>query len=119
MSSNLPLVPRSRRVRGGRKLEINIPQQQINAKCKGGGGLINKEGIMSSEYGTYIHTYLYCSVLQIGPPSRISLPWIFSVKSCRGVLIPCISPPLVETPAQSGLPGGMVVQEQSQCPQKR
>ena len=37
MSSNLPLVCRSRRGRGGRKLEINIPPQQIHANSKGGG----------------------------------------------------------------------------------
>ena len=39
MSSNLPLVRRSRRVlpwSGGLKLEINIPSQQIRAKWKGG-----------------------------------------------------------------------------------
>ena len=50
MSSNLPLVHRSPRVRGGKKLEINIPQQQIHAKSKG--GLINERGVLSSEYGT-------------------------------------------------------------------
>ena len=49
MSSNLPLVRRSRRDRGGCKLEINIPQQQIHANSKG--GLINEGGLMSSEYG--------------------------------------------------------------------
>ena len=49
MSSNLPLVHRSRRGRGGHKLEINIPPQQIHANRKGG-GLINEGGIMSSEY---------------------------------------------------------------------
>ena len=53
MSSNLPLVHRSRRVlpygRGGRKLEINIPPQQIYANSKG--GLIIEGGLMSSEYG--------------------------------------------------------------------
>ena len=45
MSSNLPLVRRSRRVlpflfsmygRGGRKWKINIPPQQIYANSKGG-----------------------------------------------------------------------------------
>ena len=36
---------------GGRKLEINISLQQIYANSKG--GLINKGGVMSSEYGTY------------------------------------------------------------------
>ena len=53
MSSNLPLVRRSRRVlpwSGGLKLEINIPSQRIRAKWKG--GLINEGGIISSEYGT-------------------------------------------------------------------
>ena len=50
MSSNLPLIRRSHRVRGGHKLEINIPQQQIHAKSKG--GLINEGGVMLSEYGT-------------------------------------------------------------------
>ena len=53
MSSNLPLVRRSRRVlpwSGGLKLEINIPSQQIRAKWKG--GLINEGGVISSEYGT-------------------------------------------------------------------
>ena len=52
MSSNLPLVRRSRRVlpwSGGLKLEINIPSQRIRAKWKG--GLINEGGIISSEYG--------------------------------------------------------------------
>ena len=57
MSSNLPLVRRSRRVlpflfsmygRGGRKLEINIHPQQIYVNSK---GLINEGGVMSSEYG--------------------------------------------------------------------
>ena len=57
MSSNLPLVPRSHRGRAEHKLEhkleINIPQQQIHENGKGGGGgLINKGGVMSSEYGT-------------------------------------------------------------------
>ena len=56
MSSNRPLVRQRRRGRGWRKLEINIPQQQIHANSKGGGGgrrggLINKVGVMSSEYG--------------------------------------------------------------------
>ena len=46
MSSNLPLVCRSRRVlpflfsmygRGGRKWKINLPQRQIYANSKGGG----------------------------------------------------------------------------------
>ena len=55
MSSNLPLVRRSRRVLpwlggGGLKLEINIPSQRIRAKWKG--GLINEGGVISSEYGT-------------------------------------------------------------------
>ena len=55
MSSNLPLVRRSRRVlpwSGGLKLEINIhiPLQRIRAKWKG--GLINKGGVILSEYGT-------------------------------------------------------------------
>ena len=52
MSSNLPLVRRSRRVlpwSGGLKLEINIPSQRIRAKWKG--GLINEGGVISSEYG--------------------------------------------------------------------
>ena len=52
MSSNLPLVRWSRRGRGGRKLEIDIPQQQIHANSKG--GLINEGGIMLSEYGTRV-----------------------------------------------------------------
>ena len=58
-SSNLPLVRRSHRVlpfsmygQGGRKLEINIPQQ-IYANSKWG-GLINEGGIMSSEHGKFI-----------------------------------------------------------------
>ena len=45
MSSNLPLVRRSRRAlpwSGGLKLGINIPSQQIRAKWKG--GLINEGG---------------------------------------------------------------------------
>ena len=55
MSSNLPLVRRSRRVlpwSGGLKLEIKIPSQQIRAKWKG--GLINEGGVISSEYGISI-----------------------------------------------------------------
>ena len=54
MSSNLPLIRRRRRVlplscmaEGGRKLEINIPPQQIDANSKG--GLIIEGGVMSSE----------------------------------------------------------------------
>ena len=35
--------------RGGRKLEINIPSQQIYANSKG--GLINEGGVILSEYG--------------------------------------------------------------------
>ena len=52
MSSNLPLVCRSRRVlpwSGGLKLKINIPSQRIRAKWKR--GLINEGGVISSEYG--------------------------------------------------------------------
>ena len=52
MSSNLPLVRRSRRVlpwSGGLKFEINVPSQRIRAKWKG--GLINEGGVISSEYG--------------------------------------------------------------------
>ena len=45
MSSNLPLGT----AEGGRKLEINIPPQQICAKRKG--GLINEGGVISNEYG--------------------------------------------------------------------
>ena len=49
MSSNLPLIRRSRRVLpwlrgGGLKLEINIPSQQIHAKQKGGGGEVKQRG---------------------------------------------------------------------------
>ena len=61
MSSNLPLVRWSCRVlpflkfskygRGGRKLEINIPPQQIYANSKG--GLIIEGGVMSSEYSIW------------------------------------------------------------------
>ena len=54
MSSNLPLVRRSRRVlpwSGGLKFEINIPSQRIRAKWKG--GLINEGGVISSEYGNH------------------------------------------------------------------
>ena len=51
MSSNLPFVRRSRRGRGWRKLEINLPQQQIHANSQG--GLINEEGVISSEYGIH------------------------------------------------------------------
>ena len=38
MSSNLPLIRQSHRGQGGRKLEINVPPQQIHANGKGGGG---------------------------------------------------------------------------------
>ena len=68
MSSNLPLVRRSRRAlpwSGGLKLEINIPSQRIRAKWKG--GLINEGGVISSEYGT-LFTFLPCI---IPPPSCI------------------------------------------------
>ena len=70
MSSSLPLICRSHRGRGGRKLEINIPPQQIHANSKGGGGggggLINKGGVMLSEYGNEVFTImsnesLHCS----------------------------------------------------------
>ena len=52
MSSNLPLVRRSRRAlrrSGGLKLGINIPSQRIRAKWKG--GLKKEGGVISSEYG--------------------------------------------------------------------
>ena len=40
--------------RGGRKLEINIPLQQIYPNGKGrGGGFIIKGGVISSEYSMY------------------------------------------------------------------
>ena len=39
LSSNLPLICQSRRGQEGRKLEINIPQQQIHARSKGEEGL--------------------------------------------------------------------------------
>ena len=39
-------------VKGGLKLEINIPPQHISAKSKG--GLIIEGGVSSSEYGTLI-----------------------------------------------------------------
>ena len=52
MSSNLPLIRQSHRGQGGRKLEINVPPQQIHANGKG--GLINEGGVMSSEYGIII-----------------------------------------------------------------
>ena len=68
MISNLPLVRRSHRVLpwSGEvlKLEINIPLQRIRARRKGGGGLINEGGIISSEYVTslnFFHSPLpYC-----------------------------------------------------------
>ena len=41
---------------GGLKSEINIPPQQILAKSKG--GLIIEGGVISSEYGMYIHVTL-------------------------------------------------------------
>ena len=68
MSFNFPLICHSCRVlpfllnfsgmvwRGGGKLEINIPPQQIYAKCKG--GLIIEWHVMSSEYGTCLHEVL-------------------------------------------------------------
>ena len=48
-------------VRGGRKLEINIPPQQICAISKG--GLIIEEGVMSSEYGSGQTSYVNMKVL--------------------------------------------------------
>ena len=60
MNSNLPVVRRSCRVllfllnlmydQGGHKLEINITLQQICANSQGGGGLIIKGEVISSEY---------------------------------------------------------------------
>ena len=44
MSSNLPLIHQSRRGRGRRKLEINIPPQEIDANSKGGGGAYKRRG---------------------------------------------------------------------------
>ena len=64
MSSNLPLVRRSRRVlpwSGGLKLEINIPSQQIRAKWKG--GLINEGGVISSEYGIFFYYSFFYETL--------------------------------------------------------
>ena len=67
MSSNLPLVHRSRRVlpwSRGLKLEINIPSQRIRAKWKG--GLINEGGVISSEYGSSFNTRLHSPPNQQG-----------------------------------------------------
>ena len=73
MSSNLPLVRRSRRVLpwlggGGLKLEINIPSQRIRAKWKG--GLINEGGVILSEYGTTVHRFVYlqCNTASVMSP---------------------------------------------------
>ena len=56
VSSNHPFVHQSHRVikfsmygQGGRKLEINVPLQQIYANSKG--GVIIEGGVMSSECG--------------------------------------------------------------------
>ena len=74
MSSNLPVVRRSRRVLpwsggggGGLKLEINIPSQRIRAKWKG--GLINEGGVISSEYGKQnkMHSNLFYPFKQCTP----------------------------------------------------
>ena len=43
-------------VKGGLKLEINIPPQHILAKSKG--GLIIEGGVISSEYGMYVCMYV-------------------------------------------------------------
>ena len=64
MSSNLSLVCRSRRGRGGRKLETNILPQQIHGNSKR--GLINEGGVTSSEYGKahdILHTNSCTSLL--------------------------------------------------------
>ena len=61
MSSNLPLVRQSRRGRGGRKLKINIPSQQIHANTRG--GLINEGDVMSSEYGRFLGLSSYVTTI--------------------------------------------------------
>ena len=76
MSSNLPLVHRSRRGRGGRKLEINIPPQQIHANSKG--GLINKGGVMLSEYGIAILLHLPLSTFNLEPIESVFYTMNFS-----------------------------------------
>ena len=74
MSSNLPLVRRSRRVvlpwsGRGLKLEIKIPSQRIRAKCKG--GLINRWGVISSEYGnTHADVNIFFSLIKFAARSR-------------------------------------------------
>ena len=44
-------------------MEINIPPQQIHANSKG--GLINEEGVMSSEYGTFVQDLITIVLLEI------------------------------------------------------
>ena len=84
--------------------------------------------LMPSVHDTFIQLYSfsmknkYRSVPQIGPPSRISPPCIFSAKSCRGIFILRITPPpppaskLLHSQVQ-GLRGGMAAPERSQHPQ--
>ena len=74
MSSNLPLVCWSRRGRGGRKLEINIPQQQIHENSKG--GLINEGGVISSEYGTHTQTIQVIN-------AQVWNKWYMMVSNCK------------------------------------
>ena len=73
MSSNLPVIHRSRRGRRGCKLEINIPQQQIHANSKGA-GLINEGGVMLSEYGNFfLSGTLFSSLLLSNMKSTVDL----------------------------------------------
>ena len=50
MSSTFLLFVGVAEAEGRRKMEINVPSQQIHANSKG--GLINEGGVMSSEYGS-------------------------------------------------------------------
>ena len=70
MSSNLFLVHRSRRGRGGHKLEINIPQQQIHENSKE--GLINEGVVMSSEYGMHIIGYEVLNYVMLKGPVALT-----------------------------------------------
>ena len=68
--------------RGGNKLEINIPLQQIFANSKG--GLIIEGGIMSSEYGKFKSGFSLVYVVRYSDFAKEHTHPTFSLISCIG-----------------------------------
>ena len=77
---------------GGRKLEINIPPQQIYANSKG--GLIIKGGVMSSEYSTV--SVLGCRKALFGTMLAISRIALKEQVRKHSHSVGTVEPPLID-----------------------